>query len=306
VFVLRNLWTKTRALAADGVDRFWRLLILLPAAMLVGPRRRAMRVGLPVAFPAAVLGALPPVVTIPLISYELEWLAAWCALLLLALGSLWVAAGGRYGSEFAPLRRVSDPVLLGSLGKRLIAVPAGRATLGGAVLAVLLLALARPANPGTSDALYRSEKPATVDPALLERSAVRSSRFARALPQGWRTLEGAFIEPDTDGLYVRSPMTTDGDQLVGPWVELRPGSYDLVTQGRSLVGGFRVSVRKRDGTPLAEAPYSWRQMDVPKETFSASFVLRTPTRIRAVVSSWSSIRTASSWILFRMNLRKEA
>jgi hypothetical protein len=97
-------------------------------------------------------------------------------------------------------------------------------------------------------------------------------------------------------------MTTIRDQMVGPWIDLPAGRYELITRGRSLAGGFEVRVERPSRPPLAASGYSWHQVDGPHENISTPFRLRRPGRVRFAVSSWSSIPNASAWVLEGMKL----
>jgi hypothetical protein len=306
-FLVNGLWTKLRVVVADAVTGFapvrtgfWPVLMLLPAAVLVGPRRRSMRVALLVSLPGALLGALAPVITVPIVSYELGWLGTWGALLILGVAWAWVTARdmskGQWPAELEPLRDRSR-----GLGRRITGLPAGRAVIAGAVVLVLLFAFARPAPPPSSAALYASQ-PAPTTASSSPVHVIRSWRFARSLPAGWHTTGGAFTQADGSGLYVRSPMTTIRDQMVGPWIDLPAGRYQLITRGRSLAGGFEVRVERPSGRPLAASGYSWHQVDGPHENISTPFRLRRRARVRFAVSSWSSIPNASAWVLDGMKL----
>jgi hypothetical protein len=309
-FVVRNFWTKSRILVADAVSRFWPVLLLLPAAALAGRRRREMRVALLVAVPAALFGAIAPVLTIPETSYELAWLGTWGALFILALAWLWVTvaevAHADPPTELAPLRRRPDPVALEALRARLTRSRAAWAAAAGLALLVLLAAVARPAPQPGSGSTYISEQAPFVDGSWIDRQAIRSWNFAGALPRGWQDVGGAFLERDNgetanDGLYVRSPVATEADQLAGPEVRLPAGAYDLVATGRSYTGGFKLQVRDATST-LVSSGYSALQTDYLTKSMWAHFVLTQPTTVRVIVVSWSTFPNASAWLLWRVKL----
>ena len=303
-FLLRNFWIKTRTIVSDAARRFFLAFLLLPVALLRGAQRRMMRVAVLVAIPAAVLGALAPILTVPLISYELGWLGTWGALLVFSFGWLWVAgrdAGIRLRAPRLGRRgHARDPAPAGWQALRTASTPLW-AALGALALAVALIAFLRP-TPASSGALYASQPLATADPALLDQPALRSWSFDRSLPGGWRRAEGAFVQPDGNGLYVRSPMTTTGTELSGPWLELPAGPYHLVTSARSLADGLQVGVREENGTMLAQSGYSWQQADLPAAELELSFVLHAPARVQPLLSSWSAIPTASASIVFEIKL----
>jgi len=310
-FVLRNVWMKARVLVADAVSRFWPAFLLLPVALLVGFRRRELRVALLVAVPAALFGALAPLLTIPYTPYELGWLGTWGALFLLTLGWLWTtvraALSAEVPADLAPLRDRPDRVALEALRARLVRAPAAWAAVAGTVVALSLATSARPAPEPSSFGLYISQQSSFVDPSWLDRPALRSWRFAGVLPRGWKTLSPAFLQPDNGetsslGLYVRSGMVAQQDELSGPPVDLRPGTYDLVGSGRPIVGGFQLALRGNDETVLAATGYSTVQSDFLSKALRLQFKVSERKRVHVVVSSWSAFPNASAWVLWKMKL----
>jgi hypothetical protein len=311
-FVLRNFWTKARVLTADAVSRFWPVLVLLPVALLTGRWRRSMRTALLVSIPAALFGALSPVLTIPEISYQLAWLGTFGALFLLCLGWLWVAAQQAVRElppELEPLRRRPDPDALDALVSRLRRTPAAWAGGVGILLVVFLVALARPAPVPGSGSLYASQQSADfVAPARFNRPSLRSWRFAGSLPKGWRTVAPAYLQADNGespvlGLYTRSEMNTGEDELSGPPVELRKGTYDLLTSGRAIAGGFRLIVRADDGTEIASSAHSNQQAEFLTKAMQLRFKVTRATRVHVTVSNWSAFPNSSAWVLWKMKLQ---
>ncbi len=309
-FVLHNLWTKARVLVADAISRFWPAFILAPLAALVGARRRSIRVALLVAVPAALLGALAPLLTIPDPSYELAWLGTWGALFILALGSLWVTARNaatELPPDLAPLRERPDRPALLALRARLVRLPAAWVLVSAVAVTLLLANVARPAPAPGSNPPDPSQS-MFVDSSQLDLPAVRSWQFAGALPPGWTTVAPAFLQRDSGwtspaGLYIRSPVATQEDLLASPAVELPAGKFALVTSGLALVGGFQISIRSADGAPIATSEYSTREAwNVTAQAMQLSFTLPARTQARAIVSSWSAFPTASSWVFGKMNL----
>jgi hypothetical protein len=310
-FVLRNMWTKSRVLVADAISRFWPAFIILPVAAIVGARRRSIRVALLVSVPAALVGALAPVLTIPYIAYQLAWLGTWGALFLLAIGWLWVTVSGAAERELPPdlepLRRRPDPAALDALRSKLVQAPAAWAGAVALAATLLLMAVARPAPEPSSFPLYQSVPATFTEISRLDRKGIRSWRFAGSLPRGWQTVAPAFLQRDNGetneiGLYVRSGMTTQEDDLAGPPVRLARGSYDLVAFGRALVGGFQISVRRDDGTSVGTSGFSTLDSDYLSRAMLLHFTVAQPTRVHATVSSWSSFPNASAWVLWKMKL----
>lgn len=309
-FVLRNIWTKARVIVADAVSRLWPALILLPLAALAGARRRSIRVALLVALPAWVLGALAPLLTIPDVFYELAWLGTWGALLILAFGSLWVAArdaAAELPADLAPLRERPDRDAYRSLVRRLVNARAAWVTVAAIVLTFTLAAVARPApEPGAS--APPANQSMFTDSSWFDHPAVRSWQFAGALPKGWANVAPAFLERDASGtsrtgLYVLSPVSLQEDLLTGPPVELKAGTYDLLTSAKELVGGFQIAVRTAQGAPIASSLYSSQETwDVQRQALWLRFSLTSPTTVRPVVTSWSGFPDASSFVLWQMNV----
>jgi hypothetical protein len=307
-FVLRNFWTKARILVADAVSRFWPAFILLPIAVLVGGRRRSMRVALLVALPAGLLGALAPLLTVPYLSYELAWLGTVGALFVLALGWLWVsakAAAADLPPDLAPLRDRPDRDALHALRVRLERMPAAWAGAAALAVTLLLAGTARPAAEPTPS-LPDPTQSAVVSSSWLDRRAVQDWEFAGALPPGWTTLAPVFLERDPDatgriGLYVRSPMAPSEDLLSGPPVDLPAGTFDLVTSGQALVDGLQIGVRTPDGASVSTSMYSTRQpWDIHTQAMRLRFTLPAPIQVHVVVSSWSAYPDASAWVLWKM------
>jgi hypothetical protein len=304
-FVLRGFWTKARVVVADAVERFWLALVLLPAALLAGKERRMMRVAAAIAIPAALLGALAPILTIPLVTYELAWLGTWGALWVMLIVWAWVHIRDAATAEIpADIRPAVDapaaPNALDGVRARLHH-RAVWATGIALVVALVLGAAARPAAPPSSDALYATGQGGFVDSSWLDRPAAASWSFSGSLPAGWSSEAGTFVEPDGGvgqrGLYVRSPKITSATQLTGPDVMLQPGSYALLASVRGLVGGFTMSVATSDGTQLGAGNYSWETPNVLGDALYVPFSVAEPTRAHVAFSSWTSVANANSWIV---------
>lgn len=311
-FVARNFWVKARVIVADAVDRFWPVLLLLPLALLVGAFRRPMLVALLIAIPAALLGALAPVLTIPDIRYELEWLGTFGALYILLLVWLWRTLrdmlAHRWPDELQPLRRRPDPAALTALADRLRASRKAWVVAGAIVLTIVLAGAARPAPEPSSSSLYQSGDTPLAPATIFNTPPLMLWRFDGKLAPGWKLAAPAFTQPDNGqasvpGLYVLSTMTTSEDDLVGPWVTLPAGKYELVGSARALVGGFQLSLRNEKGTAIATASNSMLS-DALTAAIPATFTVSQRTRVRAFVSAWSSFPNASAWVIWGLELVK--
>lgn len=93
-FVIGNLTSKSKATAEAAATRFGGLLLLIPVALLAGSAKRTMRryvlvvaVGLPIE-------AAAPLLTLPILEYQMSWVAAWAVLWLLAGGWLLTTVPG--------------------------------------------------------------------------------------------------------------------------------------------------------------------------------------------------------------------
>jgi hypothetical protein len=177
------------------------------------------------------------------------------------------------------------------------------------LLVVLLVALARPAPVPGSGSLWASEQSSAFVPmSRLDRPSLASWTFAGALPKDWRTVAPAFLQADNGetqvvGLYVRSTMTAEEDQLAGPALNLRRGRYDLLTHGRAIAGGFRITVRTDDGTALASSGYWSQEQEFLAKAMALRFELPARTHVHVTISSWSAFPTSSAWVLWKMKLQ---
>jgi hypothetical protein len=314
-FVINTFWTKARVLVADAVERFWLALILLPFAAFFHERGRVLRVALAVSVPAALFGALAPVLTIPYIEYELAWLGTWGALWIMAIVWGWTllrdTVAADIPTDVAPLLDApANPAALAALRARLRRSRSAWAAGVGILLAFVLTSAARPATPPSSGALYASAQGGWIDPSWLQWPAVASWAFDGSLPKGWEARAGAFTERDSgpvfgDGLYVRSPMAASGEQLAGPSVTLQPGSYAVAAAGRAIDGGFEMSAVSASGATLATADYQYQEPSFLSSALLAPFTVTSPTRVHVSFASWTSVPNSTSWMLWQVRIIRD-
>jgi O-Antigen ligase len=97
-FILRAEKRKAGEVLADGLSRFWPLLLIVPLALLMGLGRMRRKRYSAVFVPAAVVAVLPPLVAIPRPDYEMPWLGLLAATGVLSgcwlVGAVGVGAAG--------------------------------------------------------------------------------------------------------------------------------------------------------------------------------------------------------------------
>jgi hypothetical protein len=86
--VIDNLTSKLEVIVKEAAARIGALVLLIPLSLFVGSATHTMRRYLLVVTPAVALGAVPPLLTLPLLGDQMSWLGAWAFLWLLAAGWL--------------------------------------------------------------------------------------------------------------------------------------------------------------------------------------------------------------------------
>lgn len=100
-FIVRELAVKMFALIEAVFNNFPTVFVLLPGMLLVGAERRLMRTFSLLLAPGLLVGAIPPLLTVPFPSYETGWLAA--------SGLLWMfGCGWLYMQGLTVLRGLVD------------------------------------------------------------------------------------------------------------------------------------------------------------------------------------------------------
>jgi hypothetical protein len=309
IFIAETVGTKVAVVTSHVVSRFWPLLLLLPLALLVGPRRHQARRHALLAIPAVAYGALPPILVVPYVQYELGLFGGLGFLLLdslvLIVAQVEDLIRGRPVREWtvASLRRS----LVGALPERIRAHL--RASSAVAVfLALLVLALAQVAGLAVrraeAAAFYRqSETPlASARPG----PAQEEWAFGGDLPTGWQTLAGTELSAKGSVLFVRTNTRRYDYQLIGPEIDLAPGNYTVVVDGRVGSGGLELGILDARKTEWLRQAHFWDgQFQIPDDAgreMALGLPLNETTRVKVILSNWATTENRSEWSLSKVRI----
>jgi len=141
---------------------------------------------------------------------------------------------------------------------------------------------------------YRFSGSPPVEPATGRIAATWS--FANALPPGWERLNGSVDRSGSGARVVTSPGRFDYE-LQGPEVELAPGRYRLLVDGRAVVGGMLIGLLDTDANAwLAQSEYWSRQPGIRRRPLGFDVTLDEPRRVRPMLSNWAD-GWSSTWLV---------
>jgi hypothetical protein len=293
-FVVKAEASKALLTADDGIINNKLLPLLLPPLLLLGARRRFVRVCLSFVAPGVLVLAVPPIASIPfgfrpLLGYELGVLG------ILAFTSvLAVLFALRYGLD----------KLLAWPGDRGVATmvsglrPAALPVLGSVIAAIAV-------HVGAAGA--RANRSYLNNASVIELQPVRTVSdivhwtFRRGTPPGWMASPGLSAVSVQNGVSVHT-NPTGRPQLVSAGVRLMPGSYRMLVTGSVLAGGIDVGIFDRVGNTLMIRGRFWRGQtaDHPR-VLPVDLEVTSPTTVDIRLANWGTQR--SRWLIQAVSLR---
>lgn len=286
---LRSYTAKLGVLVAHVLDRFRLLPALLLVAVVAGSRRFRRYVLLVV--PSVAFGLASPLVGVPVAQYERGWVAA--AGLLWTLGLCWLVSEGP--GRFRAL-------LAQEAARRRFLAVAGVAAVAALLGLTGWLGFVR--SRFDSDYYRRSE--ARLTDARLGRTTQAWS-FSGRLPRGWSVVPRAAVSPDAGALDVRTGTPPQGYALTSPPLQLEPGSYHAVFDGRIVSGGLVLGVLN----PLANrwvatSLHSHLQTGRERGRVDTAFDVVLPVPLRIVLTNWTRKPAVSRWQVRKVVIARAA
>lgn len=176
---------------------------------------------------------------------------------------------------------------------------------------VVIALLAGPLSPEQhkSAAFYRQgESPRLAQPAKAE--TLVEWRLGDGVPGDWQTGNGAEVRVTAGaGLSVRTNPAPSSYQLIGPVVELQPGSYTAIVDAQISKGGLEVGVLDSKSDRWLTTTHFWSdQRDAlgARGLIGAAFTLSEPLPVRIILANWASGSSSSRWVVRSVRLLKPA
>jgi len=302
-FVIRSYLEKASVSIRHAFEQFPLAFLLVPLMLVVGPNRRLQRSYVLLTVPALLITAASPIVSIPLLSYEVGWLATWGLLLILAVGWL----GGSLEQGLRSLAHRGDQPLADLIpvptSMRRIVVGICLAATAGAVAAVV----SSTGRVTELRGLYHDRAATLVPSGRIHGKPVRAWRFTGGLPARWETaVAGTKISADPRGARVATTRSQYSYQFVSPQLLLGPGVYNVSADGSVLKGALGLLVVDRSTTDktVAESIYPSTARFGAKRRMVASFQLVKPTPIRIIFENFSLYPQTSIWSLRSVEIKR--
>ena len=147
---------------------------------------------------------------------------------------------------------------------------------------------------GPEERFYRPSQSAFVRP---HGAAVADWDLATALPAGWN---GKSLKP---GGYVETSPRKWRYELQSPSVELPPGRYEALLEGRVLRGGLDLGVLDTDAQRwVVQRTYWHGQRFRPSLRMGAPFRVTKTTKVAIVLANWVPTDRSSSWRVGRVGI----
>jgi hypothetical protein len=313
-YVLDLYTTKVAVNVNHAVGRFWLALLFLPAALLVGSRRREMRLYVALLLPALVIALAPPVMTLPYV-YDVGWIGTvgFLALLVLAWGFVTardaidhIHVDWHEALEETPAGETVRSADAWARGRIALLRPLRRTLLAAGVGMLLFVgvgvaASAKQASKATaifyqSDAGYLA---APLPPKLL----VQRWSFAKGVPAGWQPAAGTAVSSIAGATRIVTTTPPAEYELVSPTINAKPGTYVVQIDGRPVTGGVGVGVASaatngwlNTGYYFADMPgYSRERMNVP-------FTLAQGDTFKVILLNWARVPSTSTWDIKNIEL----
>lgn len=298
--VIDNLVSKTKALFVEATARFGVLLLALPVALFVGSAKRKMRRYVLVVAPALPVAAAPPLLTLPVLVYQMNWLGAWAVLWLLAAGWVLTTVPSDVRTRLKTVRLPSprDGLRLARSAVRSPALWVVVAVVGG--VGVYAVAIQQRA---AEEAFYRSLSNAVVTSAPVA-GAIVSWKFSGGMPSDWVRVSAAQLEPLANAIRVTTNTGRFEYQIAGPDLNLEPGRYEVRARGAVEKGGLELGVLNSDADRWVVTTHYWYGQDgFADGAMVASFALETSTRVRVILSNTNARAAASRWTIQLVEIR---
>jgi hypothetical protein len=298
-FVVATYAAKGAQLVQDLLSRYFPLVLLVPLSVVVGFRRKRMRILVLLTLPALVMNAIPPLVAVPELAFEHGWLAGGALLWLLGIGwaiveapaaAVWV----RRGTSTA-IRWWRNPTIVTQwLGRnvRLVLVVTVVVVAAGYGASLVNEGLERVQTTKT----YR-ENSAQLGPAQTVGQPIKQW-ILKELPGDWWRNPGATSTTTSEGVAVSTTAEKFTYQLMSPVVNLAPGAYQLTVKARPNSGGITIGVLDANRSSwVVTRNYSAIQGGFDEGTMVAKFRVTDAVRVQIVLANWSPSGHRSAWLL---------
>jgi hypothetical protein len=149
---------------------------------------------------------------------------------------------------------------------------------------------------------YRSQASSLATPAgLLDVAAGWS--FANDLPRKW-SIQNKGLTHVPGASRVRTLRSPFSYELVAPPLQLSPGAYTVLVNGRVDEGGLSIGmVDTTRNRFISQSLYWYGQRGFDRALMSASFAIASTTRVQIVLSNWAPEPFRSTWTLRSVTLR---
>ena len=131
---------------------------------------------------------------------------------------------------------------------------------------------------------------------------VRGWTFTAGLPAGWEAVAGTRVEHGANGVTVTTSKHCCTYQLVGPYIGLNRGQYELVANGLVSSGGIEAGLLNIP----ADAWIRWATVSPshgPSAIPGVRFSLSSPTVVQLVFANFTNPAHVSSWLIQRADIR---
>jgi hypothetical protein len=280
-FVARTYFVKAGVVVRQMFRRYWLLIPAVLVLFLVAPRRTRANSELLIMLLAAIGAAVPAVVTVPDVSFELGLLAACAVAALVSIGSCVGLAERRVKVQLATI---------GHVPRRLAAAAVGI----GAGLAALSI------YPGVSSAetlnYYRTFQSELVGKTTGVK-VIRSWRLGNSA-RGWTANQkmNDFRLRGRNELIVRTDPTPYSYNLSSPVHVLPPGQYETRVTGQVKSGGLMLGILDVTRNQWIGTSAYWSgQSGYEEKDMGVHFTLANPTQVRVVLANFALHPTRSVW-----------
>jgi hypothetical protein len=289
-FVLRTYATKTGVVVRHLVERYWlAFLALLSLGVL---RRQRQDWFWKYAFLCTIAGigaAVPPVLALPNVDFELGLLATCSVLALLILGRILGTA-----EDFLITRRVEV-----HRPSKVLAIGIGVAGAAGFISVSPTIKKAEATN------FYRTVQ-GDFGSRSVGGSSIRRWAFLGSAPTEWfMNRDAEVVSHATRRIRLRTSRTQFAYELGSAGDVLSPGEYEAHLTGRVVKGGLRLGVLDAMSNRwITGSDYWWGQHGYGNADMVIQFALATTTKVRVVLSNFGLTPLRSLWDIKSVSLIK--